>query len=149
MSWDEYFLDMVKLIANKSKDRSTKVGCVIVGEENEVRSTGFNGFCRGIDDEKEDRHERPAKYLWSEHAERNSIYNAAKIGISLNKCRIYISWWPCTDCSRAIIQAGIKKVIVDGRDSKEKYEFNKRWEENITVSKEMLLEAGIKLKEIN
>lgn len=137
---------MAELVASKSKDRSTKIGCVIVGKENEVRSTGFNGFCRGVNDNKDSRHERPAKYLWSEHSERNAIYSAAKIGVPLDGCKIYVSWWPCTDCARAIIQAGIKEIIIDGRDYEKKKEFNKRWEDNINIAKEMLSEVGIKVE---
>jgi dCMP deaminase len=88
-SWDKFFMDMAKLVASKSKDRSRKVGCVIVGPDNEVRSVGYNGFPRGIADHIEWRHERPAKYKWTEHAERNAIYNSARAGIRTEGCRIY------------------------------------------------------------
>jgi len=121
MTWDEYFIRQAMLIAEKSKDPSTKVGCVIVGEDNEILSTGFNGFPRGVEEGKfvklytpiSQRWERPEKYKWVEHAERNAIYNAARNGIRLKNARAYLNWEPvpCSDCARAFIQAGIKEIV--------------------------------------
>jgi dCMP deaminase len=88
------------------------MGAVIVGENNSIRSTGLNGFPRGIDDYNLARQERPEKYFWMEHAERNAIYNAAEAGISTRNTRIYVTCHPCAECMRAIIQSGIKKVII-------------------------------------
>lgn len=182
-SWDKYFIEMAVLVSTKSKDPSTKVGCVIVGPDNEIRSTGFNGFPRGVAEMSEapshlvvaveymastydsltarcscgeivrnikpltdsqrvgqhktmeqfhmaavvahehfgrggdivlsDRWERPAKYEWVEHAERNAVYNAARIGASLKGCRAYLNWEsrPCIECTKAFIQAGIVEII--------------------------------------
>lgn len=110
-SWNDYFMKMADLVASKSKDRSTKVGCVIVGPNHEVRTTGYNGFCRGVDDEVEVRHVRPEKYLWSEHAERNAIYNAARNGIKIEDCTVYSTTFPCADCARGLIQSGIKRIV--------------------------------------
>lgn len=142
MNWDEYYLEMAELVANKSKDRSTKVGCVIVGPDNEVRSTGYNGFPRGVDDLEESRHNRPTKYSYTEHAERNAIYNAARVGIPLKGCTLYLNWepCPCTDCSRAIIQSGIVAVVGPDKPFGGK---GTHWEENFKHSKEMLDEAGV------
>ena len=66
MNWDEYFLAMCQLVASKSKDRSTKVGAIIVGPDNEIVSTGYNGFPRGINDDIKERHERPLKYKFTD-----------------------------------------------------------------------------------
>ena len=144
MNWDEYFISLLAPISQKSKDRSTKVGAIAVGSNREIKSTGFNGFVRGINDDKPERHERPLKYKWTEHAERNLIYNAARNGISLDGCTIFIDWFPCTDCARAIIQSGFKAIIIDGRNfsEKEKY-WNERWKEDMDISKEMLEKAKI------
>lgn len=109
--WDYYFMDMATLVASKSKDRSTRVGCVIVGPNHEVRTTGYNGFCRGMNDDVEERHQRPEKYLWSEHAERNAIFNAARNGIRIEDCTAYTTVFPCADCARAMIQSGIVRVV--------------------------------------
>jgi len=110
-TWDEYFMDMARHVATRSKDRSRQVGCVIVDTDRVVRATGYNGFPRGVDDNVEERHQRPAKYRWTEHAERNAIYNAARSGVSTYGCVAYLPWYPCMDCARALVQAGIAEVI--------------------------------------
>ena len=111
--WDTRFLRLAQEIAGWSEDRSRKVGSVIVGPSNEIRSTGFNGLPRGISSDFEERHDRAdgKKYLWFEHAERNAIYNAARIGVSVYKCRIYSTLFPCADCLRGIIQCGISELV--------------------------------------
>jgi dCMP deaminase len=112
--WETYFSKMLDVIRSKSKDTSSQIGCVIVGPSNEIRSTGYNGFCRGANDdilEVPERYARPAKYKWFEHSERNAIYNAARVGVALEGCRIYVTGMPCMDCARAIIQSGLVEVI--------------------------------------
>ncbi len=110
-SWDKRWMDMAELVATWSKDRSRQVSAIIVDQRQVMVAMGWNGFPRGIDDNVEERHERPAKYLWTEHAERNAIYNAAANGTALMNCRMYLRWYPCADCARAIIQSGIWQVI--------------------------------------
>jgi len=112
--WDEYYLSICKVVASRSKDPNTQVGCIIAGPAHEIRSTGYNSLPRGIRDNLQARLERPAKYLWMEHAERNAIYNAARCGTALEGCTIYIELMPCMDCARAIVQAGIREVVVSG-----------------------------------
>lgn len=104
-------MDLARLVATRSKDRSRQVGAVIVGLGKEIIATGYNGFPRGINDTVEERHQRPAKYRWTEHAERNAIYNAARSGVSTFGAIIYLPWYPCMDCARAIVQSGISEVI--------------------------------------
>jgi dCMP deaminase len=151
INWDEYFFNICEEVRKKSKDRSIKVGCVIAGQDNEIRSTGFNGFPRGVfdDDDKEfvlARHQRPEKYLWTEHAERNAIFSAARVGIPLKDCKIYVDWIPCADCARAIIQTGIQTVIVDGRNFENKWSFWKdRWVEHMICTIKMFKESNVKL----
>jgi len=141
--WHEYFLDMTDLIKGRSKDRSVQVGCVIVGEGNIVLSSGYNGFPRNVKD-KEERHERPLKYKITEHSERNAIYNAARHGIRLLDSTIYVKVWPCTDCARAIIQSGIKRIIIDGRGYIDRINiWCDRWEEEFNIALEMLFESRI------
>jgi len=142
--WHEYFLDMCAFIATKSKDKSTKVGSVIVGKSNEIRSTGYNGFPRGVNDNIKSRHKRPDKYLWTIHAEQNAILAAAKMGTSLENCRIYVDLHPCSRCAGFIIQAGISEVIIDERNIDQKKEVYKRLKEDIDVAKIMFKEAKIK-----
>ncbi|HDK03332.1 MAG TPA: dCMP deaminase family protein [Gammaproteobacteria bacterium] len=141
-AWSEHFLAMAQLCAEKSKDPSTKVGAVIVGPDHEVRSTGYNDFPRGVADRIDERRERPAKYLYTEHAERNAIYNAARVGIPVKGCALYLNWEPklCADCARAVIQAGIVRVIGGDRP----FPGHKpTWEESCRVGYEMLVEAGV------
>lgn len=111
--WDRYYLEICRVVARRSKDPSTQVGCVIVGPAHEIRSTGYNSLPRHVDDNAPERFERPEKYLWFEHAERNAIYNAARAGTPLEGCTIYTDLMPCMDCARAIVQAGIVEVVTD------------------------------------
>ena len=133
LNWDEYFIKMAMLVSQKSKDQSTKVGCVIVGSGNAILSTGFNGFPRKVAEEETvvlqggdypvfyeekrpilERWERPTKYIFIEHAERNACYNAARNGIKLEGSRLYLNYEPigiCSDCCRGIIQSGIVEII--------------------------------------
>lgn len=116
MTWPEYYIDLLPHIAAKSKDPDTRVGCVIVGPQENIISTGFNGFPRYIRDsqtENADRYERPVKYQWTVHAELNAILNASLNGISTYCATAYVSLPPCTECAKAIIQAGITKVVYD------------------------------------
>lgn len=150
MKWHELFLQMAELVSMKSKDRSTKIGAVIVDGENSVRSVGFNGFPRHIDDDVDERHERPAKYRWTEHAERNAIYNAARVGIPLAGCAMYTTGRAiaCTDCARGIIQSGI--TVLYGRTERKEIHRAKgsHWDEDLILAQKMLLEAGVQLIEL-
>jgi dCMP deaminase len=113
LRWARHFFDIANVIKTKSKDPNTQVACIIVGPDNEVRSTGYNSLPRGLNDNIAERLERPEKYLWIEHAERNAIYNAARAGICTKGCTIYMQGLPCMDCARAIIQSGIIKLVYD------------------------------------
>jgi dCMP deaminase len=140
-NWDERFMNLARHIAEWSKDRSTKVGAVIVGPSNEVRAIGYNGFPRGIDDDVPGRHERPEKYLWVEHAERNAIYNAARIGIPVAGCKMYLPWFPCMDCARAIVQSGIETLIAIEPDVADP-----KWGEDFKRAIDLFKEARVTVK---
>ena len=141
MNWTEYFLEIAEVVKLKSKDQSTQIGAVVVGEGKNVLSTGYNSFPRGLDDSLQERQERPEKYFWMEHAERNAIYNAALEGVSLKNSTIYLtSGLPCMDCARGIVNSGIKVVWckrVCTTKNKEK------WEESQMKSLQLLNECGI------
>jgi dCMP deaminase len=134
-------MDLAKFIASWSKDRSTKVGAVIVDHRNVLLSIGWNGFPRGLNDDIDERHERPIKYKWFEHAERNAIYNAASKGIELLDATIYIPWYPCADCARAIIQSGIVEVVVVEPDWDDE-----RWGDDFKMVKEMFDEVQLHVR---
>jgi len=140
---DEFWMNMAYLCAENSKDESTHIGAVIVGPDNEIRSVGWNGFPRGINDNLQHRQERPEKYYWFAHAERNSTYNAARIGVSVKDCVMYTPGIPCSDCAIAIIQSGIKEVILD----KDWDEGNsEKWSESGNRSHQMFEEAGVSVR---
>ena len=108
-SWPEYFMGFAAHAASKSKD-VTQVGAVLVGPDGEVRLTGYNGPPRGVLDLPE-RRERPAKYLFVSHAEANLIAFAAREGIRTKGCTVYVSHASCCDCMKAMIQAGVSRIV--------------------------------------
>tara|TARA_B100001113_G_C21106974_1_gene621343 strand:+ start:1435 stop:1902 length:468 start_codon:yes stop_codon:yes gene_type:complete len=136
--WDRRFIDLALHISGWSKDPSTKVGCVVVGSDREIRSTGFNGFPRGIEDSMERLEDRELKYPLICHAEENAIMHAARIGISLKDCTAYVTWPPCTRCARSLIQAGVVEVVYPGD-----IEIPDRWVEDFDRSHSMMKEAGV------
>jgi dCMP deaminase len=141
--WDIRFMSLARFISNWSKERGRVVGAVIVGPDLEIRATGFNGFPRGVNDDVEARHEKEsgAKYLWSSHAECNAIYNAARIGVPLKGCTIYVPWFPCVACTKAIIQCGICELVAYEPDHTDP-----QWGAEFTVALDMLREASINVR---
>ena len=144
--WDHYYLEICRVVAKRSKDPSTQVGCIIVGPAHEIRSTGYNSLPRRVRDDLPERLERPEKYLWVEHAERNAIYNAARAGTALEGCTLYTDLVPCMDCARAIVQAGLVEVVTDetrfAKYSSPKY--NEHFERTMTLFEE----AGVRIRVI-
>ena len=141
--WNERFLNLATHISQWSKDPSTKVGCVVVGPDHEIRSTGFNGLPRGIEDKDERLNNREIKYPMICHAEENAIMHAARIGISLKGATAFVTWPPCSRCARSLIQAGIKEIVYPETDG-----IPERWVEDFTVSNGMLLEAGVLVRTV-
>ena len=139
--WDKRFLDLAHHIAAWSKDPSTKVGCVVVGADREIRSTGFNGFPRGICDDDERLNNREHKYPLICHAEENAIMHAARIGVSLKNSTAYVTWPPCSRCARSLIQAGVKEVVYPDAG-----EIPDRWQEDFNISNAMMKEAGVNVR---
>lgn len=137
--WDNYFMDMAELVAEKSKDPSTKVGAVIVDERNIVSGMGYNGFPRGVNDDPERYEHRPTKYKMVVHAELNAILNSTR---QLVGHTLYVTHPPCHECAKAIIQSGIKRVITQMPSS----EFLKRMEESYMFTELILKEAEVELE---
>ncbi len=147
--WNEWFLQGVYWIASKSKDPKTKIGAIVV-KDKRIISTGYNGIPHGVDDDIAWRHERPEKYKWYEHGERNAIYSAAKYGIITENATLYTNAMPCADCARGVIQSGIKHVYVhkqfiDLTDSI----VRDQWKGHHIATKSMLNEAGVGFFEID
>ena len=141
--WDLRFIGLAQHISTWSKDPSTKVGCVVVGEDREIRSTGFNGFPRGINDDEDRLMDREKKYPLICHAEENAIMHAARIGVSLKDSTAYVTWPPCSRCARSLIQAGIREIVYP-----ETGKIPERWIEDFTISDSMLNEAGVAVRSI-
>lgn len=143
------FMAISRATANLSKDRSTKLGAIILGQGFEMRAMGYNGFPRGVDDNIDSRHERPIKYSYTEHAERNAIYNAARVGTPLAGCRILLDSpiGICCDCARAIINVGITQVVISRGDDSDR-ERQRRWEEHDPIVTTMFFEAGVEVIEL-
>lgn len=114
ISWDEYFMGVALLSAQRSKDPNTRVGSCIVGKDNKILSVGYNGMPRGCSDdifswERDMDDELDNKYLYVCHAELNAILNYS--GPALDDARLYTTLFPCNECTKAIIQSGIKEVV--------------------------------------
>ena len=142
ISWDEYFMGVALLAAQRSKDPSTQVGACIVDSEKRILSTGYNGFPHGCSDDEfpwnRDESLGETKYQFVVHAELNAILNAS--GKSLTGSTLYVGLFPCNECAKAIIQAGIKEVIY----LSDKYNGTPSFE----ASRRMLCAAGVKITEI-
>ena len=140
-NWDLKFIELSNLVSTWSKDTNSKVGAVIVDDDNLVLSMGYNGFPRGCDDSIESRYEKPIKYLYTEHAERNALYHAARHGVSLKDCTIYVTMFCCSDCARGIIQSGIKKVVAPIPDVD-----HPKWGIHFKAAIQMLEESNVEIK---
>ncbi len=136
IGWDEYFMGIALLTAQRSKDPSTRVGACIVSNDNIIMSTGYNGMPKGCSDDEFPwgREGEQTKYPYVVHAELNAILNAN--GRDLRGCRIYVDLFPCNECAKAIIQCGIKEI---------RYLSDKYADTAVTrASKRMLDAAGVK-----
>lgn len=115
LSWDEYFMAVAKLSAMRSKDPHTQVGACIVSNDNRILSIGYNGAPNGFKDEKfpwgREGNPLETKYLYVVHAERNAILNYRGSRKDLENSKIYVDLFPCNECAKEIIQAGIKEVV--------------------------------------
>ena len=115
LSWDQYFMGIAKLSSMRSKDPNTQVGSCIVGDDNRILSIGYNGTPNGFSDKDFpwDREGEPlnTKYLYVCHAEMNAILNYRGNRHELENAKIYVDLFPCNECAKLIIQAGIKEVI--------------------------------------
>lgn len=140
ISWDEYFMGVAALSAMRSKDPHTQVGCCIVSGDHKILSMGYNGFPRGCSDDdfpwRRDGEPLCNKYFYTTHSELNAILNYR--GGSLEGSTLYVTLFPCNECAKAIIQAGIAEIVYDS----DKYEK----EASTMASRRMLKAAGIRVR---
>ncbi len=142
ISWDEYFMGVALLSAQRSKDPNTQVGACIVNPDRKIVGVGYNGFPSGCNDDElpwdREGSYLDTKYPYVCHAELNAILNS--ISLNLKECTIYVALFPCNECAKAIIQSGIKEIVYlsdkyDGTDS-------------VIASKRMLNQAGVRLRKL-
>lgn len=131
-------MQLVKLLAQQSRDPDRKVATILLdGTLHHILSTGFNGMCRGCD-ETTQRWERPMKYKYVVHAEANAIANAARSSVSVDNAICVCTLYPCVECSKLLIQSGIKSLVTTAPD------FNDpKWGDDFRISREILGEAGV------
>ena len=143
ITWDEYFMGVALLSGKRSKDPATQVGACIVNPLNKIVGTGYNGLPIGCSDDEFPWQKQgdflETKYPYVCHAELNAILN--NIGIGLQGCKIYTALFPCNECTKAIIQAGITEVIYlsDKHAAKD----------NFIASRKMLEKAGVSIRKVN
>ncbi len=140
LSWDECFMRIARVIAQRSKDSSTQAGAVLVNQNNVVIGLGYNGWPRGIDNTDlpwaREGKLSETKYAYVVHAEENAVYNAN--GSSENSI-LYCTLFPCNECAKALIQNGIKEVVYES----DKYHDKEEW----IASRRLLDAAGITTRE--
>lgn len=143
ISWDEYFMGVAMLSGMRSKDPNSQVGACIVSEDNKILSMGYNGFPKGCSDDEfpwaREGEPLATKYLYVTHSELNAILNYR--GGSLEGSKLYVTLFPCNECAKAIIQAGIKTLIYDS----DKYGATP----SVRASKRMLDSAGVRYYQYN
>lgn len=139
ISWDEYFMGVAMLSAMRSKDPNTQVGACIVNREHRIVGVGYNGFPTGCSDDdlpwEREGDWIETKYPYVCHAELNAILNS--IGGDLRGCTLYVALFPCNECAKAIIQAGIRKIVY----LSDKYADT----DGTKASRRMLAQAGVEL----
>lgn len=144
LSWDEYFMANAILVSSRSKDPHNRVGACIVNNENKVLSIGYNGLPRGMNDDEFDWNstgeltgiKRNIKDYYVVHAERNAILNYRGSLEDLKGSTLYVTWFPCYECTKEIIQTGVKKVIYLRMYSKM---------DEVEISKLMFEKAGVEI----
>ena len=139
--WDQRYLELAQHISEWSKDPSTKIGAVAIGDHGQVLSQGYNGFPRGINDDDFRLAVREVKYKYIVHAEMNAIYNASFNGVSLAGSTMYVHGLPCcSECAKGLIQVGVKRIVMGVKDIPAK------WQESWQLSKSMFEEAEVEIK---
>lgn len=137
IKWDEYFMGIALLSTERSKDPNTSVGACIVSEDNKILSVGYNGMPIGCSDDdfpwSREGDSLNTKYLYVCHAELNAILNYT--GTNIKGAKIYTTLFPCNECTKAIIQKGIKEIIYKS----DKYSDS----DTVIASKKMLDAAGV------
>lgn len=132
------FIPVAEGLASQSKDPSTKVGALAMDDDYNVRSVGYNGFPRGVDDDAQLYAHRPTKYARTSHAEMNVVAQAARTGASINGCTLLLTeLYPCSTCTKLLIQSGVRRILAPD------VQMSDKWEREWDVSRVLCQEAGV------
>ncbi len=137
----DWAIGMAEHVAKLSKDPSTKVGAVIFDPKRRVVSTGYNGFARGVGDTNDRLNDRATKLKLTLHAEANAIMFATT---SLDGCTLVVTHPCCSNCTALAIQSGVKHVVWPRPTS----EFLERWKDDLNLSIDQFIEAGVQVYEV-
>ena len=138
--WHERYFNLAREVSTWSKDPSSKIGCVYVGNKGQILSTGYNGFPRGIKDTAERLADRELKYALVSHAEMNGIYNACLNGTSLANSHLYVHGLPiCSECAKGIIQVGVSIVFIKEEDLNK----SEKWKKSFELTQYLFNEANV------
>lgn len=140
--WDSYFMKQAYLVAERSKDNRTKIGTLLV-RDNNVISTGYNNFARKVRDLPERYNDRETKYKFVVHSEANSVLTAARIGVSTLNSTCYTFGVPCHECAKTLIQGGIKEIVLHRQWPNMLHSI---WVESTKISMTMFKETGITIR---
>lgn len=148
--WDENkkystheIFDKINEIAQFSRDPHTRVGCALTNDSGNILLMGYNDYPENMLIIPQERKERPEKYKWIEHAERNVLFTAARLGISTSGLTMHQNLCPCTECARAIVHSGLKRVVTHRPDLDN--EAVQRWHEDMKRSLEMFSETNVEI----
>ena len=137
--WQDYFIKLALDAATLSKDPATQVGCILVGEDRNPLTTGYNGFARGVADLMCRYHDKEGKLTRMIHAEANAVAAAARAGVRLKGCTAIVTKHPCSICAGLLIQAGAVEIICPHPDD------GSRWQRSYEIAVSQCVEAGVKL----
>ena len=143
-SFDIWCMKQVYLVAERSKDPSTKIGAVLVKDGN-IIGTGYNGFARKVLDLPERYNDRETKYSYVVHAEDNVVLTCARLGTATLNSTLYTQSYPCNSCMKSIIQGGIIEIVLHSMWPMS----HSKWEKLSDISKIMVKETGIRVRYID
>lgn len=154
IDWDHYFMGLTIAISARSQDPSSKFGALLVDKKNSILASGYNGIPRGIEYRPE-FFDRPDKYMWFVHAEQNAIFQCAARGVATENSTMYVQAYPCIECMKAIIQAGVTSLVVPEKAGigaplppPTGFKDVDNWRSTVMAAVEMMHAGGVKVRSV-